>query len=116
MILDLTVFLITQIYKLLLKGDFFPIPKVLALFEKESRVGPPVKLNYQALLRSLIVRIHENIPTQKALIARLKSDLRLKLSVGFLYSDPIPSEATYSRVMSILADNLSVLELSLIHI
>ncbi|SDK23768.1 transposase, partial [Alkalibacterium thalassium] len=59
--------------------------KVLALFEKESRVGPPVKLNYQALLRSLMVRIHENIPTQKALIARLKSDLRLKLSVGFLY-------------------------------
>lgn len=57
-----------------------------------------------------MVRIHENIPTQKALIARLKSDLRLKLSVGFLYSDPIPSEATYSRVMSILADNLSVLE------
>jgi hypothetical protein len=52
--------------------------KVLALFEKESRVGPPVKLNYQALLRSLMVRIHENIPTQKALIARLKSDLRLK--------------------------------------
>lgn len=94
------------------KEIFSPLDwiKVLILFQKESRVGPSITVNYEALLRSLMVRIMEKIPTQKALIARLKSDLRLKLSVGFLYSEAIPSEATYSRVMAILASNLSVIE------
>lgn len=83
---------------------------VLNLFQKETRVGPSITVNYEALLRSLIVRIMEKIPTQKALISRLKSDLRLKLNVGFLYSETIPSEATYSRAMAVLAANLSVIE------
>src|SRR5699024_12795929 len=74
------------------------------------RVGPSIKVNYEAVLRSLMARIDEKIPTQKALIQRLKSDLRLKLSVGFLYSQAIPSEATYSRVMATLANHLPLLE------
>ena len=94
------------------KEIFSPLDwtNVLNLFQKETRVGPSITVNYEALLRSLMVRIMEKIPTQKALINRLKSDLRLKLSVGFLYSEAIPSEATYSRVMAILASNLSVIE------
>ena len=94
------------------KEIFSPLDwtNVLNLFQKETRVGPSSTVNYEALLRSLMVRIMEKIPTQKALINRLKSDLRLKLSVGFLYSEAIPSEATYSRVMAILASNLSVIE------
>lgn len=84
--------------------------KILTLFEKDSRVGPSIKVNYEAVLRSLMARIDEKIPTQKALIQRLKSDLRLKLSVGFLYSQAIPSEATYSRVMATLANHLPLLE------
>uniref|UniRef100_UPI003DA59B85 transposase n=1 Tax=Tetragenococcus halophilus TaxID=51669 RepID=UPI003DA59B85 len=81
------------------KEIFSPIDwtKVLDLFQKDSNIGPSITVNYEALLRSLMVRIDQKIPTQKALIQRLKSDLRLKLSVGFLYSEPIPSEATYSR-------------------
>jgi len=94
------------------KEIFSPIDwtKVLDLFEKDSNVGPSITVNDEALLRSLMARIDQKIPTQKALIQRLKSDLRLKLSVGFLYSEPIPSEATYSRVMAVLANHLSVLE------
>src|SRR5699024_8187953 len=84
--------------------------KILTLFEKDSRVGPSIKVNYEAVLRSLMARIDEKIPTQKALIQRLKSDLRLKLSVNFLYSQAIPSEATYSRVMATLANHLPLLE------
>lgn len=94
------------------KEIFSPLDwtKVLNLFEKDSRIGPSITVNYEAVLRSLMVRIDERIPTQKALIQRLKSDLRLKLSVGFLYSEAIPSESTYSRVMAVLANHLSILE------
>lgn len=94
------------------KEIFSPIDwtKALDLFQKDTKVGPSITVNYEAVLRSLMARIDQKIPTQKALIQRLKSDLRLKLSVGFLYSDPIPSEATYSRVMATLATHLSVLE------
>lgn len=84
--------------------------KLLSLFDKETRVGPPVKTNYQAVLRSLLARFYEKIPTQTDLLKRLKSDVRFKLSVGFLYSQAIPSASTYSRVMAVLSENLDLLE------
>ena len=49
-------------------------------FQEETHVGPSITVNYEALLRSLMVRrIMEKISTQKALINRLKDDLHLKL-------------------------------------
>ena len=38
---------------------------VLGLFQKESRVGPSITVNYEALLRSLMVRIMEKYPHKK---------------------------------------------------
>lgn len=84
--------------------------KLLALFDKETSVGPPVTVNYEAVLRSIVARFYEKIPTQKDLILRLKNDLRFKLSLGFLYSEAIPSETTYSRVMKTLSQHLDLLE------
>lgn len=111
-----TLFDIDYLEKLAIQEKYLEIfspldwTKILTLFEKDSRVGPSIQVNYEAVLRSLMARIDEKIPTQKALIQRLKSDLRLKLSVGFLYSQAIPSEATYSRVMATLANHLPLLE------
>lgn len=84
--------------------------KLLALFDKDTAVGAPVTINYEAVLRSILARFYEQIPSQKKLIERLEEDLRFKLSMGFLYSEPVPSEATYSRVMKRLSEHLELLE------
>ncbi len=84
--------------------------KLVNLFSKNTTVGHPVDINYAAVIRSIMARFYEKIDTQKALISRLNSDLRFKLSLGFLYSEPVPSEATYSRVMKTLSQNLELLE------
>ncbi|MGM0110168.1 transposase [Enterococcus sp. DIV0187] len=83
---------------------------VLKLFEKESRVGPPITVNYEAALRSMMVRFIEKIPTIHDLVTRLENDLRFKLSLGFLYSQPVPSESTYTRIGQTLAEHPEVLE------
>lgn len=84
--------------------------KILVLFQKEKRVGAPIKVNYEACLRAIVTRYLERIPTTKALVRRLKDDLKFKMSLGFLYSEAIPSEATFSRIYKVLAQHRSVLE------
>lgn len=73
--------------------------------EKKSRRGAPVELNYPAMVVSFFVRLVERIPTMKDLVKRLDSDLAFKRSCGFGVSDPIPSEASYSRLVSKLSDS-----------
>ncbi|MHC5227822.1 transposase [Enterococcus sp. LJL99] len=75
--------------------DFYPI---LTLFQKENPVGPPIEINYKACVCALVARFIEGIPSIKALVKRLKEDLQFKLSLGFLYSDRVPSQATFSRI------------------
>src|SRR5699024_7417552 len=84
--------------------------KLVNLFSKKTTVGHPVDINYAAVIRSIMARFYEEIDTQKALVSRLNSDLRFKLSLGFLYSEPVPSEATYSRFMKTLSQNFELLE------
>lgn len=79
--------------------DFTPL---IGLFQKDKSVGAPISVNYEAAIRSLVVSFLEGIPNVKALVDRIKSDLRFKLSLGFLYSDRVPSEATYSRILQTL--------------
>lgn len=86
--------------------DFYP---VLALFQKDNRLGAPISLNYEAAVRALITRYIEEIPSVKALVRRLNEDLTFKLSLGFLYSERVPSEATFSRIMKTLSENMVVL-------
>ncbi|WP_096190372.1 transposase [Evansella halocellulosilytica] len=76
------------------------IAPVVNVVAKKSRFGRPVDLNYPAMVQSLIIRIVERIPEVKLLITRLKHDLKFKLDCGFLVSDPVPSEASYSRIIA----------------
>ena len=52
------------------------------------------------MIISFFIRYVERIPTIKDLVKRLKNDLSLKLDCGFLVSDDIPSEASYSRLIN----------------
>lgn len=83
---------------------------LVALFQKETKVGPPITVNYEASIRALLVRYLEGIPTVSSLVLRIKQDLRFKLSLGFLYSDATTSEATFSRILQTLAENSEFLK------
>ena len=72
---------------------------------KKSRLGAPAELNYAAMIISIFIRYVERIPTIKDLIKRLKNDIAFKLNCGFLVSDDIPSEASYSRLLSKLSES-----------
>jgi len=76
---------------------------------KKSRLGAPTELNYAAMTISIFIRYVERIPTIKDLIKRLNNDIAFKLNCGFLVSDNIPSEASYSRLLTKLSES-NVLE------
>ncbi|ALS78479.1 transposase [Planococcus kocurii] len=93
----------THRFNSILSGiDIYPILNVVT---KKSRFGPPQTLNYAAMIYSLIVRITERIPFIKDLVKRLESDLRFKVDCGFLVSDEIPSEASYSRMITLVSES-----------
>ncbi len=71
---------------------------------KKSRLGAPEELNYAAMIISIFIRYIERIPTIKDLVKRLNDDIAFKLNCGFLVSDPIPSEASYSRLFAKLKE------------
>ncbi|MGG5372763.1 transposase [Enterococcus sp. AZ196] len=79
------------------------------LFQKNTLVGAPITVNYEAAVRALLVSYLEGVPTVAALVARLKQDVRFKLSLGFLYSDRTPSEATFSRILQTFDRNSHLL-------
>ncbi|MTT31394.1 IS1182 family transposase [Terrilactibacillus sp. BCM23-1] len=81
------------------------IDPIFALVTKKSRFGRPVELNYAAMIYSLVARISERIPFIKDLIKRLKNDLIFRLDCGFLVSDSVPSEAAYSRMITIISES-----------
>src|SRR5690625_4183909 len=66
---------------------------------KKSRFGAPEELNVAAMIISTFVRYVERIPTIKDLVKRLHDDIAFKLNCGFLVSDSVPSEASYSRLV-----------------
>ncbi|WP_071461520.1 IS5/IS1182 family transposase [Bacillus massilinigeriensis] len=70
---------------------------------KKSWRGAPAELNYAAMICSLVARLVERIPTIKDLVKRLKHDLIFRLECGFLVSDQVPSEASYSRLIDRLS-------------
>ena len=76
---------------------------------KKSRFGAPTELNYAAMIISVFIRYVERIPTIKDLIKRLHHDIAFKINCGFLVSDEIPSEASYSRLLTKLSES-NVLE------
>jgi transposase len=85
------------------------IEPILTVVSKKSRFGRPVKLNYAAMIYSLVARISERIPFVNDLVNRLKNDLIFRLDCGFLVSDNVPSEAAYSRMITQISES-NVLE------
>jgi transposase len=83
----------------------FHIEPLLFAVNKKTVNGAPTKLNYPAMIYSLVARILERIPTIKDLIKRLKKDFLFRLDCGFLFSDRIPSEASFSRLTSKLSES-----------
>ena len=92
------------------------IHPILDVVMKKSRFGPKQSLNYSAMIYSLIIRITERIPFIKDLVKRLSTDLRFKVDCGFLVSDEIPSEASYSRMITLISesDALEIVQESLL--
>ena len=78
---------------------------ILYKINKKSWLGAPTVLNYAAMINSLFIRIIERIPTIKDSIKRLNNDLIFKLHCGFLVSDVVPSEASYSRLITKLKES-----------
>ncbi|RKJ24378.1 transposase, partial [Butyricicoccus sp. 1XD8-22] len=85
------------------------IEPIFAVVTKKSRFGRPVELNYAAMIYSLVARLTERIPFIKDLVKRLKNDMIFRLDCGFLVSDTVPSEAAYSRMVTIISES-NVLE------
>src|SRR5699024_235621 len=72
---------------------------------KKTRLGAPTELNYAAMIISVFIRYVERIPTIKDLVKRLHHDIAFKINCGFLVSDEIPSEASYSRLLTKLSES-----------
>jgi hypothetical protein len=62
------------------------------------------------MLRALLAKRLENIKYTKTLVERLKSDPVFRYTCGFPLVSKVPSEATFSRFIKSLADNICSLE------
>lgn len=81
------------------------LDSAVSAVSKKSWLGAPTELNYAAMVCSLVARLMERIPTVKDLVKRLKHDFIFRLECGFLVSDQIPSEASYSRLVEKLSES-----------
>lgn len=81
----------------------FDVQPIFQLFSKKTLRGAPRECNYGAMIQSLVIRIVERIPTVKDLIKRLVNDPLFRLDCGFLVSDSVPSEASYSRMIDVIS-------------
>lgn len=57
------------------------------------------------MIQSLIARIVERIPTIKDLVKRLQNDFVFRFDCGFLVSDFVPSEASFSRMIDVISQS-----------
>lgn len=83
----------------------FDVQPIFQLFSKKTLRGAPRECNYGAMIQSLIIRIVERIPTIKDLVKRLVNDPLFRLDCGFLVSDSVPSEASYSRMIHMISES-----------
>ena len=81
------------------------IEPLLVAVSKKNVYGAPTELNYPAMIYALVARIVERIPTIKDLVKRLRHDFMFHLECGFLFSDRIPSEASFSRFTQKLSES-----------
>src|SRR5690554_1059631 len=85
------------------------LSKVVGGLQKKSKSGPKGH-DPENMLRALLAKRLENIKYTKTLVERLKSDPVFRYTCGFPVASKTPSEATFSRFMQSLSDNLYSLE------
>ncbi|WP_107897852.1 transposase [Lysinibacillus mangiferihumi] len=92
------------------------VQPIFQLFLKRTLRGAQRECNYGAMIQSQIIRIVERIPTIKDLIKRLINNPLFRLDCGFLVSDVVPSEASYTRMIDVISqsDVLDVMQDTLI--
>lgn len=78
---------------------------IWSFFEKNINVGAPRELNYGAMVYSLIARVVERLTTAKDLVKRLGNDPFFRCDCGFLHSDTVPSEVSYSRMIGMISES-----------
>lgn len=106
-----SLFTLQKLYELEQKDRFksvfstIDITPILSVVMKKSRYGAPLDTNHSAMIYSLIARIMERIPTVKDLVKRLKNDILFRMDCGFMLSENIPSEATYSRLIQKISES-----------
>lgn len=106
-----SLFSLQELYELEQKRRFeaifstVDITPILRIVNKKSRYGAPVQVSYAAMVYSLIARIVERIPTVKDLVKRLNTDILFRLDCGFPLSCPVPSEASFSRLVKKISES-----------
>lgn len=88
----------TRLQKVLSVLDLSPaliVVKRAVVGPKGHSIGP--------MIRALVAKQLEQIPTVAALVKRLSKDLQFRHQCGFSLSKSIPSEATFSRLIKKLA-------------
>jgi len=95
--------------KLTLVFKALDLSKVVGGLQKKSRSGPE-GYDPENMLRALLAKRLENIKYTKTLVERLKSDPVFRYTCGFPVVSKVPSEATFSRFIKSLADNICSLE------
>ena len=89
----------TQLALVLEKIDFTPCLKKLPV---KSRRGPS-RHPVMAMIRALVAKQLQGIPTVAELVNRLKRDLIFFYDCGFSVEKPAPSQATFSRLFQQLS-------------
>ncbi|MGM0123408.1 hypothetical protein IGI37_000774 [Enterococcus sp. AZ194] len=69
-----------------------------------------VECHYESLIRAVLTQFLEQVTTMNEPIRRPEEDFPFKLSSFFLYSKVVPSKSTASRVLTILSENIMLLE------
>ena len=81
----------------------FDLTEVAKSISSDSNKGP-TGYNSEAISRAFLAKQIENIPTQAALVRRLKDDPVFRFSCGFKVTGTVPSEATFSRYYNRLTE------------
>ncbi|WCK52528.1 IS1182 family transposase [Aneurinibacillus sp. Ricciae_BoGa-3] len=87
----------TERYTAIFEGiNIMPLLKITS---KKTSAGAPQSLNYSAMIYAMLARILEGVPTIALLVRRLKQDVLFRLDCGFSFSDRVPSESSFSRLI-----------------
>jgi len=77
-----------------------PLAKILHAINKVRLRGRPESVNTRAMIYSLVIGKLERIPFVKDIVRRLSSSAEFRKLCRFTDSDRIPSEASYSRLVT----------------